>query len=345
MSLQSLAVIFTIIILPISLLLNVYVGSQVETLRLQISYDNKLNNSTYDALKAFQLNTINNSTSDIPDSKISDIKASVNTFYDSIASNFNMNGYNRDILKTYVPALVYTMYDGYYIYSEYTNTIEDDDYLSPEELEELDIPDSEPKPEVSSYQKGDQVSGIKSYVYYSCRYKSEGKFDIVITYSLDNYITIKGVIYKNNQLVPINDAGYLIDNIDINGNENDIINLKVKYKGIAINNEDFNSSIEKILGEDGNERYYKYHKINGVKYYYDEDTGKWFSILDGVRKGTSDKFSTLLDTSAKKYYYNAYKFRQRLQEYGLDSLNTKDAYEIEGGEEVKLATKNNWRRI
>ena len=125
MKLQNLAVIFIIIILPISMILNVYTRNQVKTLKLQISYDSKLNNATYDALKAFQLNTINSDTSDLANSKLRDIEASVNTFFTSIASNFNMAGYNQDELKEYVPALVYTMYDGYYIYSPYTNHLDD----------------------------------------------------------------------------------------------------------------------------------------------------------------------------------------------------------------------------
>lgn len=164
MKLQHLTVIFAIIILPISLILGVYVNNQIETLRLQILYDSKLNNATYDALKAFQLNTINNSMSDISDSKISDIEASAKTFFNSIASNFNMTGYDRSILKEYVPALVYTMYDGYYIYSTYENNITAEDYANQEKA-------NKNKTKPSTYQNGETLTGLKSYVYYSCRYK------------------------------------------------------------------------------------------------------------------------------------------------------------------------------
>ena len=90
MKIQSLAVIFIIIILPISMILTAYVQNQVKTLELQVSYDTKLTNATYDALKAFQLNTVNSSTSDLANSKLRDIEASVNTFFNSISSNFNM---------------------------------------------------------------------------------------------------------------------------------------------------------------------------------------------------------------------------------------------------------------
>ena len=49
MKIQSLAVIFIIIILPISLVLASYTQNRVQTLRMQTSYDSKLNDATHDA--------------------------------------------------------------------------------------------------------------------------------------------------------------------------------------------------------------------------------------------------------------------------------------------------------
>ena len=81
MKIQSLAVIFIILILPISLVLANYTQTRVETLSLQTQYDSKLNSATYDALKAYQLNSFNSEgTSDYVNSKMRDIKASVNIF-------------------------------------------------------------------------------------------------------------------------------------------------------------------------------------------------------------------------------------------------------------------------
>lgn len=201
MKLQNLAVLFIIIILPISMILSFYVGNQVKTASLQTSYDTKLNNATYDALKAFQINTINSDSSDIANSKLRDIEASANTFFNSIASNFNMAGYNKDILKEYVPALVYTMYDGYYIYSPYTNKLDDtpsnevvvDNIGTVEMKSDKDILDSNGE---ATYKDGDNLTGLKPYVYYSCRYQYNGG-DFVISYSLDNYITIQGEVTTN----------------------------------------------------------------------------------------------------------------------------------------------------
>lgn len=174
MKLQGLAVIAIIIILPMTIILSSYSQSQIKTLQLQTQYDSKLQNATYDAIKAFQLNMSNSSTSDLANSKMRDIKASVNTFYNSLASHFNMVGYGKDVLQNYVPAIVYTLYDGYYIYSAYDNTL-----------------DAE---ENASYKNGESIYGLKPYIYYSCRYKPNDNSDFVITYSLDSYITIQGII-------------------------------------------------------------------------------------------------------------------------------------------------------
>ena len=73
------------------IILNSYSSNQIKTLDYQLSYDTKLKNATYDAIKAFQLNMSNSSTSDLANSKMRDIKASITTFYNSLASNFNMS--------------------------------------------------------------------------------------------------------------------------------------------------------------------------------------------------------------------------------------------------------------
>ena len=272
-------------------------GNLVQTLNLQASYDTKLNNATYDALKAFQLNTINSSTSDLSNSKIRDIEASVNTFFNSVASNFNMNGYNRDILKTYVPALVYTMYDGYYIYSSYTNTLTEDDYV---------VPDETNGEEGTTYQNDEKLSGLKPYIHYSCRYKKDSD-NFVINYALDNYITVYGYIdgeyvYK---------SGYLINGCTYDAATNTATYRGVKIEGETLKEyaivEDENGNV--VLDENGNvkKELYTYTKINGVKYYKDTN-GKWFSYINGVK--TYDTTADYNETSyaAVKYYQEAVDF-------------------------------------
>ncbi len=294
----------------------------MKTLSLQTSYDTKLNNATYDALKAFQLNTINSDTSDLTNSKLRDIEASANTFFNSIASNFNMAGYNQDILAEYVPALVYTMYDGYYIYSQYTNTLDDtndnkvtviDENDEPKEIEgsdaELSNPSNSSKYLDTTYKQGERLSGIKPYVFYSCRYQYDGN-DFVITYSLDNYITIQGKIGGN----WVNDGGYLLDNVGGDG---------ATYRSISIEQAE---TLKEHIDATGTE--YTYQKINGVKYYKDTD-GTWFSLLNG----TKYKQPTFKDQSdaAKRYYKEANDFKNRIKNiYKLEGLTANKAVDENG---------------
>jgi len=285
-------------------------GNQIKTLDLQISYDTKLDNATYDALKAFQLNTVNSGSSDLANSKLRDIEASANTFFNSIANNFNMVGYNQEILSEYVPALVYTMYDGYYIYSAYTNRLTSDEAS-------LDDVNSE-----ATYRNNQRLSGLKPYIFYSCRYKNHPNTgdDFVITYSLDNYITIQGTVNGKK----VFDYGYLLNNIDITTGE-------IKYRGVKI---DENETLSEYIWDPdlSNIKKYSYVKVNGVKYYY-EGT-KCFTILNGqkleMRQGINGSPST---TAAKEYYKKAYDFTQKvLNSNYIDSENhsKNDGYNLRG---------------
>ena len=275
---------------------------------MQTSYDSKLNNATYDALKAFQLNTINSSTSDLSNSKLRDIEASVNSFFNSIASNFNMAGYNKDILTSYVPALVYTMYDGYYIYSPYTNIFSEEDYN-----------------DESTYKPGERISGLKPYIYYSSRYV-KGGIDVVISYTLDNYITIQGTINGNSVM----EYGYLISDCSGDGENS------ATYRGIPIGTENLTEyGVEFQENANGEqipiEKKYTYTKVNGVKYYKDGD--EWFSILNGERYKQND-FKEI-NNAAIKYYTKAAEFRKFIQDNNLDELTTADAVDEEGNKTLQ----------
>lgn len=209
MKIQSLAVIFIILILPISLVLATYTKNRVETISLQATYDSKLNDATHDALKAYQVNSFKNDTAALVNSKIRDIEASVNTFFNSMSTNFSSLGYTKQTLQNYVPALVYTMYDGYYIYAPFTNTWSN----------------VVNKNEQVTFKDRESIYGLKPYVYYSCRYKGTN-FDIVITYSLDNYIQIQGMVGDK----PVNKYGYVLNNLNV---KDDV----VSYNGVTIDAE------------------------------------------------------------------------------------------------------------
>lgn len=308
MKIQNLAVIFIIIILPISLILTAYVENQVKTLDLQLSYDTKLTNATYDAVKAFQLNTINSSTSDLANSKLRDIKASANTFFNSVATQFNMSGYNKDVLKGYVPALVYTMYDGYYIYSPFKNTLTD-----------TTVADD------ATYKNDEWETDLKPYIHYSCRYvKEDDGIDVVITYSLDNYITVKGII-KNKA---VNKSGYLIDNVTTNGG--------IKYRGVNIDTEKNLQENVATYNENSIENNgittenCRYTKINGVKYYTNDNGNSWFSILNGEKHQQSNAIYSTENKSGQLYYEEAKAFTEWLRSTPLIDLTTAYVVDEEG---------------
>ena len=352
MKISGLALLAIIIILPMAILLNSYASNQIKTIDLQVSYDSKLQSATYDAIKAFQLNMANSTTSDIANSKIRDIEASVTTFYNSLAGNFKMSGYGEDVLKNYVPAIVYTLYDGYYIYSAYDNKLDESTINSLEDD--------------STYSDGQEINGLKPYIYYSCRYK-RGQDDFVITYALDNYITIQGVIDGEN----VNDSGYLLTGVNKVGDN-------YTYRGITIGVEDgrneglsqkvyIPNETEKINDPETNtittvEKYnptdfenkiyvqdnqaqnqlagwivkYPFKKINGAKYYVGNITGNGeevFSMINDEILPQNNKTvdSIINNDNAVNFYKEAYEFKDRvLNDYNLGDLSTEDAVDVEG---------------
>lgn len=334
MKLQGLAVLSIIIIVPMVILLSQYSANQITTLQLQSSYDSKLTNATYDAIKVFQLNMSNSSTSDIINSKMRDIKASANTFFRSLASNFNMSGYGEDVLKKYVPAIVYTLYDGYYIYSAYDNTLDAEDNFDSDTL----------------YQDGEQLYGLKPYIYYSCRYKGTG-YDIVITYSLDTYITIQGTINGK----AINDSGYLLTGVTGTKDAETGNYTNIKYRGVAIVEENSKSGLMQNIYVEGDTTgnavsfsadqvagsilNCQYRKINGVKYYkhpvnmkVDGSDNEVFAILNDVKYVQNDINSDSIDNNDNgwQYYNEALKFKERIQSYGLQDLKSNNAVDAYG---------------
>lgn len=304
MKIQSLAIMFIILILPISLVLTSYTQSRIETLSLQSTYDSKLKDATYDALKAYQLNSLNSDTSDLANSRMRNIKASVNTFFNTMATSFSTIGYTKETIQSYVPALVYTMYDGYYIYSPYKNIWYTE---TAKEEEKSDIPEQTSQ----TYSYNQKLYGLKPYIYYSCRYKGEnnkGKYDVVITYSLDNYIQIQGTVAGGKV---ISKYGYLLEDVTVNGDQ-------VIYKNQEINEE---NGLKENVCVDGEIKELKYIKKNGTKYY--NDGGKAISVLNGKALKQNDSILTEIENNnnAKKYYKEAYDLMQFIKEY-LEGLNT-----------------------
>jgi 5-bromo-4-chloroindolyl phosphate hydrolysis protein len=92
MKLQSLTIIFIIIIIPIILVTSFYIQMQIDVMNLQSSYDQYLYNSVKAAISAFEINTVewNYVFSNVADSKRRDVLASVNTFTTTLANDMGI---------------------------------------------------------------------------------------------------------------------------------------------------------------------------------------------------------------------------------------------------------------
>lgn len=177
MNFKSMSVLFIIIVFPIILVLSLYQSLQISTLNAQIMLDEKLTSATYDAIKAYNLNAVNNMQQSNATLKIRDINASINTFMSSLSVGTGSGGQVAQNIKQYIPALVYVMYDGYYMYTPSTN-----------------------KSDAGLYEHT-----LKPYVYYTVRYINSVGNTVVIKYTLDNFVSYYayiGGVYKTG-------AGYL----------------------------------------------------------------------------------------------------------------------------------------
>ena len=229
MKLQNMTVIFIIIMIPIILVVSYYIGLQINTITMQKNYTVKLQTAAKDSIQALEINTVewNSASSNLADSKRRDVLAAINTFTISLANGMGIGGAGKGRIQTYIPAIVYTMYDGYYIYS--ASLMKDQDTTS-EGLTQFNEDGTIKSNETSSYQYI-----LKPYSPYSARYASaNGSIDVTVNYTLDNYIRVYGTVNGEYQAK----EGYLVV-CDSNSNEgvNNVKNgriSKIKYRGAEI---------------------------------------------------------------------------------------------------------------
>lgn len=182
MKLQNLIIIFLAIALPVIIILSVYVNYQVDTAALRERYNDALLNAAHETIAAFQINTTNDEYSDVADSKMRDIQAALNTFGETLATEVGASGSSRSIMMAYVPALVFTLYDGYYIYSP-TERIWEVDQIQDEETGLIEYE--------KDWKPVDLVHELKSYVHYTKQYTNAGKTKILnVNFTLDNFLSV-----------------------------------------------------------------------------------------------------------------------------------------------------------
>lgn len=269
MKLQNMTVIFIIIMIPIILVVSYYIGLQINTITMQKNYTVKLQTAAKDSIQALEINTVewNSASSNLADSKRRDVLAAINTFTISLANGMGIGGAGKGRIQTYIPAIVYTMYDGYYIYS--ASLMKDQDTTS-EGLTQFNEDGTIKSNETSSYQYI-----LKPYSPYSARYASaNGSIDVTVNYTLDNYIRVYGTVNGEYQAK----EGYLVV-CDSNSNEgvNNVKNgriSKIKYRGAEIKPEKLKENVY-IVGEEVKEYPYIYDQYDNKLYW---DGSNYFSV-------------------------------------------------------------------
>ena len=340
MKLQYLAVIFVIIILPISMVMSSYIQNQIDTITLQTLYKTKLDNSTYDALKAFQINSVNNKYSSISNSKIRDIEASINTFYNSMKTSMVSS---KEDVQTFIPAILFTLYDGYYIYSSYDNIVQ------------VEKAEGETIKKITTESNKNYQYGLRPYIYYSCKYNLNGK-TIIVNYTLDNEITVYGDFGNGYETK----SGYLIDPSKVT--EINDSNKTLKYDGILIEPETLTEHLITV-NDDGTtttttEGDYTYIVYNNKKVYKEttrngnNDSMQYF-WYDNYKKtylaGEQANLKTYIDNnkvgfrsiSAYEYYKEAKEFSEWVNDK-LGNITQKDVIKIDGSGNNTIGNDTNY---
>ena len=268
MKLQNMSVIFIVIIIPIILVISYYIGLEIKTITAQNNYNTRLQTAVKDSIQALEINTVewNSETSKLADSRRRDVQAAINTFTTSLANSMGMSGASKERMQAYLPAIAYTMYDGYYIYSA---SLVNKQQIDSDGKPSFDDTTGQPMTEAAATYE----YVLKPYTPYSARYVN-GNIDITVNYTLDNYIKIYGTI--DNWFNSISKEGYLVNPSEITGITNNSI-TGIQYKGSYIRPE----NLTEYVYVEGSVSSYPYPYIydqNNNKLYWDTTQNKFFEV-------------------------------------------------------------------
>lgn len=264
MKLQNMSVIFIVIIIPIILVISYYIGLEIKTITAQNNYNTRLQTAVKDSIQALEINTVewNSETSKLADSRRRDVQAAINTFTTSLANSMGMSGASKERMQAYLPAIAYTMYDGYYIYSA---SLVNKQQIDSDGKPSFDDTTGQPVTETTATYE----YVLKPYTPYSARYVN-GNIDITVNYTLDNYIKIYGTI--DNWSSSISKEGYLVNPSEITGITNDSI-TGIQYKDSDIEPENLTEYV--YVGGIVSSYPYIYDQNNNKLYW---DGNKFFEV-------------------------------------------------------------------
>lgn len=311
MKLQNFIIIFIIIILPIILIFSLYLNLETKTITIQTDYDEKLIEATKEAVEAFEINTVewNGKYSSLANLKRQDLMSSINVFTTSLANKIGIGGSSKENILSYIPAIVYIMYDGYYIYSPtyVPETITDENGVQLFYYEDSGSEGAQITASATQNIGGTVVDGEPMYVrengaaktgtYNGNRitftteitnakktYKHVLKTfvpytsiqgDYIVNYTLDNYIRIYGEIQSK--------EGYIIE--DFGGTNtievpvNNVSGIKANGNIIEAETLTENIYIRNNINQDAELKEYPYiYNSNNDKRYYDSSVNKFFML-------------------------------------------------------------------
>ena len=280
MKLQHLSIVFIIIIIPILLFVSYYIGLQIDTISKQTTLDTKLQEATQEAITALEINTLewNPNFSELQDSKRRDVQASINTFITAISNKLGVSRQAKEYVQNYIPVVLYTLHDGYYIYSNSVTP----DILTNDSTGEAVLD------EYSRYQQLGEKYGhaLQAFIPYSETLRS-GSDIVTLNYTMDNFIKIYGIVDGKS----INYEGYLtLDGKvepEITLSAGKVVDFSVVYT------EDLNNVGPSTSGGTS------YDFTNGEIL---EETIN-YTTNDGVYYETKT-FKYVYDSNDTKYYYN-----------------------------------------
>ena len=243
MKIQNLGIIFLVIAIPVLVLLSYYLNLQRDTLELQSQYATKLAEATKEGIKAFEVNTVDwrEWVGDTTRTTTrNNAMAVVNTFITSLSNSLNLTGTAKEYITNYIPAVVMTMYNGYYIYAptyvpitlETSDRVQlyynaDEGILTTDAGNGNNLPAYKPKDNATNVitakdQNDNTISHdfvvdlseadteyihmLSNQMAYAAQYSKGNNTNIVVNYTLDNRIYIMGKV--NGQAVE--EDGYLV---------------------------------------------------------------------------------------------------------------------------------------
>lgn len=201
------------IILPISIVCRVNVNARYSALRDEVRINNAIDTATNDAID--QIITANGAGFDY-DSEFGDVinitpalaQEAINTFFSTMAINFNLpfqsgdnvstyesspNSYIQNYFSTYIPAVVVIAYDGFYVYGQRQNS---EGYYVYQLSTKIPYTYTSPHGYTIGYTLGEDIYLYIDGVCYSGRLQGNTLSEIVEAYSGDfGYMT--GVTTKD----------------------------------------------------------------------------------------------------------------------------------------------------